>query len=231
MRLQCTRCASPIAAADINIQTMMAKCAQCASVFSFGGSVPGARTSLGGVVKPQVPKPSGFDVRHDDVSLWLTRRWLSPLYIPLLFFCLAWDAFLLFWYTHVPSEAPWIFTVFPIAHVAVGVGLTYYTLCGFINKTYLRISRNSLSVRSGPLPWPGNKEVSVQGLSQVFCQTSFDSNGRKGQPFYSVQLLREDGSRVELLSGLPTLEHAQYIEQQVERYLDIQDNPVTGEAG
>jgi phage FluMu protein Com len=231
MRLRCERCGSLIAAADINMQSMMAKCAQCATVFAFGSSVPGARTASGGLVKPQIPQPRGFEVRRDDVSLWLTRRWLSPMHFALLFFCGAWDSFLVFWYSNVPSEAPWIFSVFPVAHVAVGVGMTYYVLCGFLNKTELRLSRGSLSVRHGPLPWRGNKELSVQGLSQVFCQQGFHSAGREGQALYSVHALKDDGSRVELLSGLPSLEHAQYIEQQVEGFLGIQDSAVPGEAG
>ena len=64
-------------------------------------------------------------------------------------------------------DAPWIMKVFPIAHVAVGVGLTYYTVAGFVNSTVLRVSEGQLAVRQGPFPWPGNRTLHTSDLDQL----------------------------------------------------------------
>jgi hypothetical protein len=84
--------------------------------------------------RPEIPQPESITYEQDGRVLKIRRRWFSLKYVPLAFFCVAWDAFLVFWYAMALGEkgAPWIMVVFPIAHVAVGLGLTYSTLAGFL---------------------------------------------------------------------------------------------------
>ena len=79
-------------------------------------------------------------------------RWFSPMYFGLLFFCIAWDSFLIFWYSmalHM-KHVPWLMVVFPI---------------GYLSLT----SRSSLRVPLTETPLPV-----VDGVpgSTVFCLAS-----------------------------------------------------------
>jgi len=104
-------------------------------------------------IRPLRPRPKEVSLQKQGDRLELSWRWFSWKYLPLVFFCVAWDSFLCFWYSMAFStSAPWIMIVFPIAHVAVGVGLTYYTLAGFLNRSQVILDRTSFSVTHGPLP-------------------------------------------------------------------------------
>lgn len=50
---------------------------------------------------------------------------------------------------------------FGTIHLAVGVGLTYFLICGFMNSTHIGISFREISVSHEPLPWPGRKTIPI----------------------------------------------------------------------
>jgi hypothetical protein len=233
VRLSCPRCGREIPAPDIDIHAAMAKCGHCGEVFGFAGLVPESRDVSGGAVKPPVGMPKGVAVERDAVSMTIVRSWFHPALVFLVFFCVAWDSFLVFWYAvaaraEMPGPARLLAVVFPAAHVAVGLGLTYYVLCGFLNKTRIRASRSELDVSHGPLPWYGARTVPAREVDQLFCREK--GRGKEGQAAYIVSAVLRDGKRIDLVSDLQSREQARYIEQEVERYLGIADRPVSGEA-
>jgi len=117
--------------------------------------------------------------------------------------------------------------VFPIAHVAVGVGLTYYTLAGFLNRSQLVIDRETFSVSHGPLPWLGYLRVPITQVEQLYCK------GKPGQgnsaATFQLSVILKDGRKKDLLSNLDSPEIGTYIEHQIENRLSIPDRPVRGE--
>jgi hypothetical protein len=126
------------------------------------------------------------------------------------------------------QNAPWIMIVFPIAHVAVGLGLTYFTLSGFVNSSVVTVDREKLSVRHGPLPWPGNLDLPVEQIKQVFCEQR-THHGRNNTSFsYVVQVILQDDTKKSLLMSTE-LGHAKFFEQEIERYLNIPPRHVPGE--
>jgi len=142
VKLNCKTCGKPILADDINIKLAIAKGGACHAVFGFADqlgshSAPASR-------RAEVPLPGGMKIDRWGPELTITRRWFSAVLLFLVFFCIAWDSFLVFWYTMAfRADAPWIMKVFPIVHVAVGVGLTYYTIAGFVNSTVCGSARAS----------------------------------------------------------------------------------------
>lgn len=62
----------------------------------------------------------------------MSFRWFQWTFVFLVFFCIAWDGFLLFWYGAAlgigflgdDAEPVLIMMLFPLLHVAVGTGLT-----------------------------------------------------------------------------------------------------------
>jgi len=176
------------------------------------------------------PQPAEIAVEREGRSLTLVRRWFSWKYIPLLFFCIAWDGFLLFWYSMAFSgKAPWIMIVFPMAHVAVGVWLTYSTVAGFFNRTYVEITPQEIAVWHDPFPWPGEATIATPAVKQIYCKEKVSQGRRSTSYHYDLYVVLSDGRARKLVSGLESPDVALFIEQQMEGWLRIPDRPVPGE--
>jgi predicted RNA-binding Zn-ribbon protein involved in translation (DUF1610 family) len=177
------------------------------------------------------PRPREVIVQKKDHSLVLSWRWFSLKYIPMVFFCVAWDAFLCFWYSMAlkMDGTPWIMVVFPIAHVAVGVGLTYSTLAGFINRTTLRLDNQKFAVQYDPLPWFGEVKIPVNQLDQLYCKENRTSSDSGTHYSYQLCALLKDGRKLDLVKNLESPDLAAYLEQQIETWLCIEDRLVAGE--
>ncbi|MCB9596875.1 MAG: hypothetical protein H6719_29400 [Sandaracinaceae bacterium] len=246
MKLTCPTCLAPLAASDVNMEQLVGRCVPCDDLFSIadqvrgGKAAPRRRPGLPSGIRiergePPLPPADGYREAAPREApagdLLLRRRWFSFQHIFLLFFCIAWDAFIVFWYTGVTSgPAPWIFYVFPIAHVAVGVGLTYRTLAGLLNTTRIAITGGVLTVRHGPIPWLGNRELPVHTLRQLYVRrkTSRTKNGGQSTR-WSVHAETDDRVDLQLLSGLESEEQARYVEWVIEDHLGIVDRPDMGD--
>ena len=158
-----------------------------------------ARSAL----RPRVPVPPSVTIHREGQAARIVQRWFSLKYVPLAFFCVAWDSFLIFWYSMAFSgNAPWIMIVFPIAHLAVGIGLTYSTLAGFFNRTTLEVTRDEMSIFFDPLPWGGEKTIKTADLKQLFCKEMV-TRGEHGNTYkYELYAVQKDNRQVKLLSNL-----------------------------
>src|SRR5262245_55375469 len=233
MQLKCGSCRSSIPAADVNIDLGIAKCVACDDVFSFLEVVGGARGA-----RPVVETPKRFVVENWGSELVITRSWFNHSVWALSGFCIFWDGFLAVWYwigihellrgSH-GSGMIWLMLVFPVLHVAVGVGLTYAVLCMIFNKTVIRVSGGELTVWTGPLPCGNNRRLFTSEIRQLFCTETKVRGEDSVHRSYDVMALMRDMSRVKLVSGLEELEQAWFIEQQVEGHLKIEDERVAGE--
>jgi hypothetical protein len=211
---------------DFTASSRQVTCQYCGNqhLFQLANQVPepGAEQRR----RPRQPRPRSVRIEQVNGELRLKWRWFTPKYIPMAFFCIAWDSFLIFWYGMAfGMQAPWIFIVFPIAHLAVGVGLTYATLAGFFNTTTVRLSDSTFMVQHDPLPWPGEVKVPVGQLQQFFCRAKSDDSSRS----YQLVAVLQDGQEIDLVSGLDGPNIAWFLEQQLEAHLRIADEPVAGE--
>lgn len=179
--------------------------------------------------RPKLPRPREITLEKSYGRLEISWRWFSWKYIPLAFFCVAWDSFLCFWYSMAIGMpgVPWIMIVFPIGHLAVGVGLTYYTLAGFFNRSKLLVNQGVFSVRHDPLPWWGELNVPISEIDQLYCKEKHSSKNNSST--YQLSVILKDERKKDLLSNLDSPEIGFYIEGQIENWLHIPDQPVRGE--
>lgn len=174
------------------------------------------------------PRPKEVTVQKHPGSLELSWRWFSWKYLPLAFFCVVWDGFLCFWYSIAFSTgAPLMMIVFPIVHLAVGVGLTYTTLAGFLNHSHVVVDRDYFSVSHGPLPWLGSLRVPVTEVEQLYCKQKAGRQNRG--PEFQLSVILKGGRKKDLLSNLDSPEIGFYMEHQIETWLELPDRPVRGE--
>ncbi len=160
--------------------------------------------------------------------LVIERRWFTPALFAAVIFCTFWDGFLVLWYgaALASKHPPAMMVFFPLIHVGAGVAITYSTLCGLVNRTRMTVENGVLTIAHGPLPWRGNRAVSIGNLRQLFCEQIVESKGRRS---YRLSALLKTGEKVALLSGLQEPDSALYLEELLEKRLGIADEPVAGE--
>ena len=173
--------------------------------------------------------PKNLEIQESASGFTIVRRWFSRKFLGLAAFCVFWDGFLIFWYQMAFKSGDSIAIIFPLLHVAVGVGLTYYVLAGFLNKTYIGVSRQLLAIVTSPLPFFNNRTLNPDDIAQLYSKEKI-ARGRDSTTItYEVHVVTKSGKDIKLVSGLDESEQALYIEQEIEKYLGITDRPVRGE--
>lgn len=241
MRLACPSCGAAIPAEDVNVVRMVAKCRACHAVFRFDAQLTGAPAPAAplapalavalppGIVVDRAGGPMEGDYRTPAGGvgeLTITRRWFSPQTLFLLFFAIAWDSFLIFWYSAAITQGgPWIMFVFPIAHLAAGVWVTHTALSGLLNRTVLRIADGRLRVTHGPIPVRGNRDLPVDEVRQLYTE---EVAGSKGSKRYTLHAVVATGPAIALASDLESSQQALFLERTIEEHLRLPDQPVAG---
>lgn len=182
--------------------------------------------------RPWIPRPDHIKFEKRPDSIRLLRRWYSLKALPMAFFCIFWDGFLCFWYSIAltsPKGPQITMLVFPLLHLAVGVGITYSVIATFLNRTTIKVDRQWFIVQHDPVPWPGEVKVPVRELDQIYCQEEVTHTKRSSSTSYTLSAVLKDGRKKTLLTGLDSPEVAAFIEQQVEGWLNIEDRRVVGE--
>ncbi len=249
-KLACLECDSPISAENMELSLMIAKCPSCDSVFSFADEVGHSEGEVlaratAGVPAATAPDPSrpltprDHKVRELDgpggSGLLLEVPWFAWHYVPLALFALMWNGFLVVWYTiafgavAAGESAAAVMLCFPVLHLAVGIGVGYTALAGFLNKTVVSVSGTGIAVTHGPLPWRGNVKVPASGLSQLFVQTRVVRSKNSSRTVYDLHAELGSGEQVTLCRAMADLASARYLEHRVEGWLGIEDRAVPGE--
>jgi hypothetical protein len=183
--------------------------------------------------KPQekVPSPEGITMEDTGSELSFTRRWFSCVAIFLTFFCIFWDGFLIVWYAIALNQesVEVVALLFPLIHAAVGIGLTYFVVCSYVNRTVIRVTGNTLSVTHGPLPWPGGKELDAKDIKQLYCDSKVHRGKNGTSTTYQLHAIDRQENQIKLLKGITEPGQVRYIEQEIERFLGIEDSAVPGE--
>lgn len=160
-----------------------------------------------------------------------TYRWRSPKAYLLAFFCVLWDGFLIYYYSSNLSAESTMALFFPLIHVAVGIGLTYYTLCLLFNVSYFRVDRERLTIRHRPLPWwGGDWNIPVDAIQQLFVKRRKRKNKRGVSYTYGIRVVKTDGEAATLFNVYtPYSQDMHQLEIAIEEQLNIVDRPMQDE--
>ncbi|GAB5553502.1 MAG: hypothetical protein Sapg2KO_30930 [Saprospiraceae bacterium] len=173
-----------------------------------------------------------LEIYEDDDSLEISFKWFSPMAFFLLFFSIFWVGFLVFWYAiSFSTGAPLMAILFPLIHVGVGVGLVYYVLCLFFNKTYFHIHDGELNVIHQPIPWwKGNRKMNIEDISQFYVKEkkSSSKNGTNYTYDLRAKLRNNEDKSIMAIDNISS-QTAMELEKRLEKFLGIQDQPVKGE--
>lgn len=237
--LSCRTCGAPLNADDLDRRLAIIGCRSCGAIFDLArrkdredGVAQLAREPA--PERAPVALPQGFELSTRDGHLRITRRWFNLPELVLIPFAVAWNAFLVGWYAtalgnDMPGGMNIIMLVFPVVHVAVGVGVAYRAVANLVNRTTLLVTPAALAVRHLPLPWWPAPSVPVGEVEQLYCTRNV-RHGKNGTSVtFELRAVTREHASLLLIGGLPDLDHALWMEQEIERHLDLRDRPVAGE--
>ena len=118
----------------------------------------------------------------------------------------------------------------PLLFLAVGVGLNYYVLASFFNKTYIFANESKIEVRHRPFPWLGNRKVDAKDIVQLYVKEVVHRRGR-GRTYTDFQLraIVHSGKEIKMLSGVPDADQAKFVEEKLKALLHIENRSISGE--
>jgi hypothetical protein len=172
--------------------------------------------------------PDRFAVHDNGSAFSIQWKWPRFVALPLAVFSIAWDGFLISWYSGVlrQDNVPSVMIFFPIAHVVLGLLLPYVALAFLLNSTFVEIEGGELRIRHRPLPFPGRRTVRVIDVQQLF---SVERTGRKGSVTYDVMARLASDRETKLVGGFSSEREARFVEERIERRLGLADRPISGE--
>lgn len=225
--LRCPSCASNLRAEDIDAPRGVATCSYCGALMNLPAPVV-----IGSAFepRPEIALPARVTLDRSRSGVEVRVRWERGRGVFLGLFAFAWNAFLVSWYSSVTQfDAPWIFSVFPLAHVAVGIAIAYMALAMFVNTTTVRVERRELTISIGPLPWRGNRRVERSKVAQLFARSREHRGRHSTNVSYELWMIDSANVRSKLISSALDEEQVLYLEQQLEHALALADRPVSGE--
>lgn len=187
----------------------------------------------------KAPIPKNVTLKYNHEGLTLTYRWFSYKYIFSAIFCVIWNGLIFSFFSEMLSSFDLskdgslkiydlIPILFPLPFVAVGIFLAYSTLAGFLNRTIINVKRGHLSIRDTPLPFLRNQTILTSDISQLYCEEIVRGGRDSKSISYQLNAISKNNRKVKILSGLEK-DVAIFIEQEIEEWLGIKDQKVTGE--
>jgi hypothetical protein len=225
--LRCPSCEEHFQLEDYDTEKGVLSCSHCKALLTLGLK-PGARR---GAFAPreEAPMPREIKLLKTKEGIELRRAWFQPAFVLVAMFCLVWDGFFVYFFVRMFAEDAFSASaLFMTGHVSVGGILTYWTLANLFNSTIITVDRRTVRVRHRPFPWPG-ATFKRDDIEQLYVKAK--QRGGEDGPYvsYSVWVVLSSKRARELLRGLSEADVALFIEQSIERVLDLKDRSVPGE--
>lgn len=150
---------------------------------------------------------------------------------PLLFFTIVWNSMVLGFMLLMIVAGILPMLLFLSIFAFAGLLMAWQTLGMFFNHKKVVISEDVFSTEIRPFKiGKGRQEFSVDEIDQLYVSKYFTGTtiNEKRMMAYSLSAILKDKRSVRIISN-SNLETALYLEQEIERFLDITDKPVQGE--
>jgi len=176
----------------------------------------------------KMPIPEGLDVLRSGDAVVIRRSWRTWAVLPIFLFLIFWFGFLGFWYYHAftSRHPPLAMLLFPLLHVAVGVGLAYFAISSLVNQTDVIVSTSRVRCVTGPLPWWGNQDLPAADIQGVNVR---ERRGNKGSVSYALMYV-DAANREHSLLSTPRLEQADFIAASIRDILGLNEPAAQGAA-
>jgi len=224
VRIECPSCGCLVNSDGLELTKVIAKCSSCHAVFPFDKEL--------GKLKSKIDKATIFQQPSDvekfyfgdelDLSVLQTATFLegmAAIFGPIF----GLITFMAYYKGKMSFIIP-----------AIILLITAYFIINLFNlkrhKTHVRVGSSEIYVEHRPKK--GRKDVSFysRDVDQLYVYKYTNMNGAQ---VYGVKIVVNDGSgqkHEKLLGNLKTIREAKFIEQEIEAYLKIKDEPMIEEA-
>ncbi len=228
--LKCPNCSETILASDINLNKGLAKCSYCNVIFNIGedssddSSTPQRKDEIFVI-------PKGIEILKLFGELNIEMSWRHSIHWFIILFTLIWNAILLPFILVAIFTQEYFILLFISLHLAVGIGLLYFTLSSLFNKTYITVDKQTLTIEHRPFSlFFKEHHLEVKDIDQLYVK-KYVSSRTNGNPNYSyvVMAILRNKEEIKLVKGISKPPQALYIEQEIESFAGIQDKPIAEE--
>jgi hypothetical protein len=170
----------------------------------------------------QAPLPAQTKLFRHGADIEIVRRWFGWQAVLVTAFTLFWGV------VAFSTLGPKIedLNLLGLLFTAADVALAYYSLALWLNWTRIVVSPDAISVRHGPLPWPGNRKLEASKCRRLYWDEK-EYRGKGGTTrLYEVCASTRDGRTVKLLDGFTglTREQACFVVEELEATLGLRDS-------
>ena len=231
LSLNCKECGHHMGGDDININSTLAKCSHCGTVYFIKDDAFFLGDRSG---RPEMMIPEGTEVLHLPSSLDIRvdrykSATKSELYFK-TFFSLFWNFVVLIFVVSFIATGFWLPLLFLSFHIIIGIGSFVVLLQTILNHTDIIIDEHHLKISNRPIRgfWNKDKAFNKADIKQLYVSI-YVSSTTNGNPNYAYGLyaIFKDGKKLQLVKGM-NKETQLYLEQELERFLGIKDTHVTG---
>jgi len=231
LHVKCSECGSDIPAKDVNITDSLAKCDDCNNIFRFDEEIfPEWKRK-----KPEMFIPEGMEVLKLPSELDIQFDWYNSQSKKGMgfktMFAFLWNIMLLPFVLSAFQSGQYEVLLFASIHIIVGLGFIANLISTFINKTNISVTKRFIEIKQKPIPsfLKKNIKIPTSEIAQLYV-SRYVSSTTNGVPNHAHALyaVTKDGKKYTLVKGM-NKETQLYLEQEVEMFLDIEDQPVRGE--
>lgn len=179
-----------------------------------------------------VPIPQDFQLKETTQGIVIYYRWYKPqMVFPLMIFAVFWFMLISYMFRSVDST---IFQAFLSIFFMVGLGLVWYIVCLFFNKTDIAITSQDFISKHAPIPFPTYKNIHLKrsDIEQVYITGEYTRNKHNSKILngYALNVLSPKGVSNRILSyGIEEYEKVVFLKKKIEQYMHIDPQPVEGE--
>lgn len=224
-QIDCPQCSTPIANDDIEADGHVV-CPNCGNQFEVGLT----DIEIFERTKPHVYLPRSMEYLKLNSLLEFIYRPKGSFTTPLLFATLFWNAIVGFFVLSAIASGEYGSLLFMLVHIFIGISLIMKTFGDLINKTYVTIDKDYLNIERKPLQFFRQKPILTKDIQQLFVK-KYQNGSVNDKPIYSYGLYAQMNNKTEkrILSNFASLEHARFIEQEIEIFLGISDKKMPRE--
>ncbi len=226
----CPACGATLPERSVRWHERRAICPACEQQFAIDEQLD-APVRLGAAKRKAIAPPPGMSAQHGPDGLTLRWRWPRWRATGPRLFLIILGAFLGFWVVvRLTIGVPAMDLLLTVLAVAFSF-LLWIFLAYRLNSTQITIGGGWLRVRHSPIPWPGRRDVRADAIRQVYSQMYHERARRRvdGRTTYRLRAIMADDVELLLVHDMTTREQALYLEQEIERFLGLADEPARGE--
>lgn len=221
-KLHCANCDAPIPAKNVNIQTMMAVCDQCDTVFKFDERV------VSKAKRAKIKAPKNFTVTEDEDSLeisYLYRQHLGGMEMMVIFISMV--GLLLSGLAIIGVKG--ILT--PTLIIGAVALFCIYIIAAFaLDRAYITIDDDTIEHFEKPIYGFSNRKFYREEVERVYCKPVDANQLNSDDAYYGVVLVMSDGSEHRLIHQTQR-NIAFYIERMLTQRLNADAGITTADPG